>query len=190
MPEPTQPTDEQLLARFATGDRAALGALASRHENNLIGLATGLLDGRRDLAQDAVQEAWVRVIKYSSSFAGQSSFKTWMFRIVINRCRDMRDAGVRALRVEVPAAESSLRLATAEGRDEDVRAALQRLVPSTRLLLLLCYHRDLTHPQAADVLGIPVGTLKSRLNAALNELRGEMGAGMGGKKNERKATTS
>jgi RNA polymerase sigma-70 factor (ECF subfamily) len=192
MPENGQPppTDEHLLARFAAGDRSALGELASRHENSLVGLATGLLDGRRDLAQDAVQEAWVRVIKYAHSFAGQSSFRTWMFRIVINRCRDVR-AGLKTAPVGVPVqavTEGPLRLVTGE-RDEDVRAALQRVAPSVRLLLLLCYHRGLTHPQAADVLGIPVGTLKSRLSAALAELRSEM-KGTKGESEKRKAAAT
>lgn len=182
MPDPDRPTDEQLLARFADGDRAALGELANRHEDNLVGLATGLLGGQRDLAQDAVQESWVRVIKYAGSFKGQSSFKTWMFRIVINRCRDARERGATSAQISAAAklpvestavAESPLRLVNGKS-DDDVSAAVQGLQAHTRLLLLLCYHRGMTHPQAAEVMGIPVGTLKSRLNAALNELRSEL----------------
>ncbi len=185
-PQPTPPSDELLLSRFARGDAAALGELASRHESNLLGLAGGLLDGRADLAQDAVQDAWVRVIKYGKSFAGQSSFRTWIYRIVINRCRDLRsvDPHRRTPTPEptptesaAPANESPLRLVVAEAENEDLRAALRELAPATRLLLLLCYHRGLNHPQAAEVLGIPVGTLKSRLSAALAELRGTLGAG-------------
>ena len=180
MTAPDTLSDEQLLARFTAGDRAALGELAARHENHLVGLATGLLDGRRDLAQDAVQEAWVRVIRYANSFAGQSSFQTWMFRIVINRCRDLRTGLKAAQRADgdpppTGQEEGPLRLVTTD-RPDDVRSALQKLVPSVRLVLLLCYHRGLTHPQAAEVLGIPVGTLKSRLSAALRELRGVLQA--------------
>lgn len=178
MPELPEPPDEQLLARFARGERAALGVLAQRHENNLIGLATGLLDGRADLARDVVQEAWVRVIKYAKSFAGQSTVRTWLYRIVINRCRDLRGSNptgtVRLQSLpesQAPASESPLRLVTDHAGGEDLRAALHRLPAPTRLMLLLCYHRGLTHPQAAEVLGIPVGTLKSRLSAALAELR-------------------
>lgn len=193
MPEPAQFTDEQLLTRFTRGDRAALGLLAARYENSLVGLATGLLSGRADLAQDAVQESWVRVIKYAKSFAGQSSFKTWMFRIVINNCRSMREArmtpspsllgesgggsatpGEGALKAASRSPNSHLRLVAPEVDPEEVIAALASLPAQTRLLLLLCYHRGLTHPQAADVLGIPVGTLKSRLHAALTELRADL----------------
>ena len=80
--------DEHLLARFGAGEVGALGVLAERHEGHLVGLATGLLDGRGDVAQDVVQGAWLRVIRYGKRFEGRSSFRTWMYRIVINGCRD------------------------------------------------------------------------------------------------------
>src|SRR5262245_51157650 len=65
---PVSPTDEDLHARFLRSDREALGQLAQRHEANLLGLASGLLNGRRDLAMEAVQDTWLRVIKYAKSF--------------------------------------------------------------------------------------------------------------------------
>ncbi|MCH8805838.1 MAG: hypothetical protein IH986_07100, partial [Planctomycetes bacterium] len=75
-------SDEQLLERFVKRkDRTALAALAQRHERALLGLAGGLLGGRRELACDAVQETWLRVIRYGESFNGRSSFKTWLYRI-------------------------------------------------------------------------------------------------------------
>lgn len=180
--EASMTTDEQLLARFVRGERAALGTLAERHERNLVGLATGLLDGRVDLAQDAVQESWLRVIRYAKSFEGKSSFRTWVYRVVINRCREIREKGVSGQALiaavperETPLSENPLRLTVAEAGLSEVRAGLRGLNPSARLLVLLCYHRGLTHSEAADVMDIPIGTLKSRLNAALNELRGLLG---------------
>lgn len=56
-----------------------------------------------------------------------------------------------------------------------LRSAVDRLAESHRLIILPCYHRGLTHTEAAEVLAIPVGTLKSRLNAALTELRNSLG---------------
>jgi len=176
--------DEHLLARFGAGEVGGLGVLAERHEGHLVGLATGLLDGRGDVAQDVVQGAWLRVIRYGKRFEGRSSFRTWMYRIVINGCRDVRARArelgseplpADALGEEAPEAENPLRLVAAGAAHEQVRAALRGLSPPVRLLLLLCYHRGLTHPQAAEVMGIPVGTLKSRLNAALSELRTVLG---------------
>ena len=88
----TTASDEQLLKNFAAGERAALGDLACRYELPLLGLAAGLLDGRRHLALDAVQETWLRVIRFAGNFNGRSSFKTWLYRIAINQCHSLRMA--------------------------------------------------------------------------------------------------
>jgi len=178
-------SDEQLLARFHQGDRAALGTLASRYETPLLGLAAGLVDGRVDLAKDAVQEAWLRVIRYGKTFRADCTLRTWLYRIVINRCRDLRQRP--ATHTATPngtlhhpdtqsAVEPPQDTLTRESTNDQLRAALNTLSPQARLLLLLCYHRGLNHPQAAELLDIPLGTLKSRLSAALAELRNHMQA--------------
>src|SRR5512139_3993128 len=86
----TEKTDEQLVKDFVSGRRAALGELARRYERPLLGLARGLLGGRDDLACDAIQETWVRVIRFAGQFAGASSFRTWVYRIAINQCRTLQ----------------------------------------------------------------------------------------------------
>lgn len=162
-------TDEQLLAAAGRGDAAALGVLAGRYEPSLLGLARGLLNGREDAARDAVQDAWVRVIRSARHFAGRSAVKTWLYRIVVNRCHD--------LRAKPPALNGTPDRPAADPPrpDHDMLAALVNdLPPDTRLILLLCYHRGLTHTEAAGVLDIPAGTLKSRLHAALESLRARL----------------
>lgn len=169
-------TDEQLLATFVKGDRAALGELARRHERSLLGLARGLLGGGPAAACDAVQETWVRVIRYGHSFNGRSSFRTWLYRITINRCRDLRR------RAPTPQGDERIAQTPAGGRASDqgsmvaernqtLRDAVERLGEPKREVILLCYHEGMTHELAAAVLEIPLGTLKSRLHAALKELR-------------------
>lgn len=170
------PTDELLLSRFLKGDRDSLAELASRYERRLLGLARGLLDGRRDLACDAVQETWIRVLRYGSSFNGRSSFKTWIYRVAINQCRNIRKSQSRAEIATNSTIESMEpdedRRAQAPGDEiSDIRNALGRLEQQKVDIILLCYHAGLTRKQAADILQIPPGTLKSRLHAALNELR-------------------
>lgn len=175
--------DLVLLKRVAAGQKDALGELARKYEPALVGLATGLLGGREDLARDAVQDSWVRVIRYAHGFQERSSVKTWLYRIVINRCKDLRarrtmaalpeqDFGVarRGIGVDASQDDAPHRLNGTE-RAAALHLAVAGLPAPTRLLLLLCYHHNLTHEQAADVLEIPLGTLKSRLNTALNELR-------------------
>lgn len=172
------PTDEQLLAEFTGGRASALGDLAGRYERALLGLASGLLRGRRDLAGDAVQETWVRVIRFAKQFAGRSRFKTWIYRILVNQCHSLLSTlptnadGPPATTIAQPQSdrESGLAPELAE-RDQAVRAAVQRLSRDQQVVVLLCYHSGMTHEQAAEILEIPVGTLKSRLHAALGELR-------------------
>ena len=172
----TNGTDEQLIRRFAHGDRAALGALAEQYEGPLLGLAAGLLGREQTLARDAVQETWLRVIRFGDRFDGRSSFKTWLYRIAINQCNSLRaarpafggeklDASAKSNAQAPDAAAES-----AESR-RTVREAVDQLGADQRLVVLLCYHEGMTHTQAAEILEIPVGTLKSRLHAALTDLR-------------------
>lgn len=169
-------TDEQLLSDFVGGRRNALGELARRYERSLLGLASGVLGGAEALACDAVQETWVRIIRFAPKFNGRSSFKTWVYRIALNQCRNMRSARGAALQspddaaADPPAATGDDPIVASERADR-LRAAVDALTADKQEILLLCYHEGLTHAEAAEVLDIPVGTLKSRLHAALESLR-------------------
>ncbi len=176
-------SDEALLAEFVSGRKAALGELASRYERPLLGLARGLLRGRGDLAQDAVQETWVRVIRFGGRFNGRSRFKTWLYRIAVNQCHTLSNSaagGVGAAVGRSATAQDAERLDRPEQVAEStercavLRRAVDELTEDQRMVLLLCYHEGMTHGEAAELLEIPVGTLKSRLNAALNELRARL----------------
>lgn len=178
MPRSDQ-TDEQLLGAFARGDDAALGELAERYEGALLALARGIV-GRDDLASDAVQDAWLRVIRAAKCFDGRSSFKTWVYRIVINRCLDVRANAARAAANGLhhasgvgSGANASDHAATGERLDQ-LREAMRALEPGQRVILMLCYQDRVGHDAAAQILGIPVGTLKSRLHGALESLRAAM----------------
>ncbi len=179
----TTDPDVLLLKRFSRGEDAALGELALRHERGLLGLAMGML-GDSDLARDAVQEMWVRVIRSAAHFQGQSSVKTWLYRIVINRCldmraarrRDMSQAGMAEGERFTPLDINTLERAEADEGRARVRSAVQRLSDGQQIVLMLSYHDGMTHEIGAEVLGIPVGTFKSRLHGALVALRERLGA--------------
>lgn len=177
-------SDERLLADFAAGHRAALGELARRYETALLGLCAGVLGGARDLACDAVQETWIRVIRFASQFDGKSSFKTWLYRIAINQCLSLRRVNARsgcAVRDlgsvshdrSVGIAQLPESTATVSESNGVLRAAVELLPAERRDAVLLCYHAGMTHEQAAEILEIPLGTLKSRLHAALADLRAQ-----------------
>ncbi|MFQ5503064.1 MAG: RNA polymerase sigma factor [Phycisphaerae bacterium] len=187
-------SDETLLTEFVKGRRAALGELARRYEQALLGLTGGLLGGRQDLARDAVQETWVRVIRFGERFDGRSRFKTWLYRIAINRCHSLsaeaaewaassqRNENAAEIEVSLEREDRKTtqpdRAAQTAERDGALRRTVEQLGPDKRNVLLLCYHKGLTHPEAAEILDIPIGTLKSRLNAALEELRGRLSSEM------------
>lgn len=169
-------SDEQLLKDFAGGNQAALGVLAERYEPPLLGLATGILNGQQSLAFDAVQETWLRVIRFAGDFNGRSSFKTWLYRIAINQCHSLRAAqqpSPTTVELEhLPARhEPPGHPAEAAERSAALRAAVAGLGHDRGCIVLLCYHEGMTHEQVAEILDIPIGTLKSRLHAALEELR-------------------
>lgn len=176
-------SDEELLEAFRRGERQAFGVLASRHEPALLGLARGLLGGSNALASEAVQDAWVRVIRHAQTFDGRASVRTWLYRIVINRCRDVNARERRATAIarafairRAPRRVSDETLSP--GISEDLGAilpALATLPEDRREVVVLVYGRGLTHEAAADVLAIPLGTVKSRLHAALRHLRQECG---------------
>ncbi len=169
-------TDEALLAAFLGGKSDALGALAERYEAPLLGLCCGIVGGERDLAADAVQETWLRVIRFGERFDRRSSLKTWLYRIAINQCRTLLAARRDVESDEVLRASAARDGPPAAGvelsdRIDLLRRAVARLDEDRRVIVLLCYHAAMTHEQAAEILELPLGTLKSRLHAALNELR-------------------
>lgn len=192
--------DEALLSRFIDeGDRYALGELAKRYERSLLALAGSILSGYGiapgvawEESCDLVQETWLQVIRKGASFAGRSRFKTWLYRVVINLCKN-RSAAIGRQRVG-EARLLKMKEGERKGEDEregetetptawlerlekqrDLVRALANLASGQREILLLCYHGGMSHTQAAEILEIPVGTLKSRLHAALNELRRILG---------------
>ncbi|TVQ31047.1 MAG: RNA polymerase sigma factor [Phycisphaeraceae bacterium] len=171
-------SDAELLRAFVEGERSALGDLAERHERAMLGLARGLLWGRDDLALDAVQECWTRVIRYAHRFRGRSAVKTWLYRIVVHCCADERAKIGRRSAVESgeDRSDEAAFHTGADGMELDerqaaLREAISELSDDRRIAVLLCHHAGLTHREAARVVGVPMGTMKSRLHAAMTELR-------------------
>lgn len=170
-------SDEMLLARFVSGDDNALGELAGRYERAMVGLARGLV-GSDHLAREAVQETWVRVIRFAGSYDGRASVKTWMYTILTNKCRDLRTTERNRSRRErerraAPSTPEHERL------DPRVAAAVSELEEPGRETLILCFCRGMTHSQAADILGVPIGTVKSRVHKAMARLRERLGVATG-----------
>jgi RNA polymerase sigma-70 factor, ECF subfamily len=162
-------TDEALLTAIRGGSRAAWGELFARHADAAWRTAFAVVrDHAR--AEDIVQDAFLRAIRSADRFDRQRPFRPWLLRIVTNRAVDV-------LRHEQFATPGAVERTDAVGDDgdgdpADVRAALARLDPDRRAVVVLRYWLDLAPSEIADRLEVPIGTVWSRLSRALDELGG------------------
>ncbi len=164
-----EPTDEALAARLQAGDTAAFETLVRRHERRLYNLAYRML-GRPDDARDAVQDALLSCYRRIETFRADARFTTWMHRIVVNACYDMLRKRVPEPvdPAELPEAPSAGHLlgdpAEAAAATADVHRGLQHVPVEFRAALVLHDLLDVSVEDVADALGVPVGTVKSRLH--------------------------
>ena len=158
-------SDGELLARHAGGDAAAFGVLVARHRDRAWAVALRTLGNPADAA-DAVQDAFVKAYRTAGTFRGDALFSTWLHRIVVNACLDLMRRG-RA-RPAVPLDETAA--AIADSADPvarldlgyDVVAALQRISEDQRLAIVLVDVEGYSVEEAAAMLDVPTGTVKSR----------------------------
>jgi RNA polymerase sigma-70 factor (ECF subfamily) len=165
-----QPSDAELLRSHVEGDPDAFGQLFLRHRDRLWAVAIRTLSDPEEAA-DAVQDAMISAFRRADSFRGDSAVTTWLHRIVINACLDrLRRKGARPVTAGTdertldslaignarpdPAADSDTAL--------DVAAALRRLVPDQQAALVLVDMLGYPVATAAEILGVSVGTVKSR----------------------------
>jgi RNA polymerase sigma factor (sigma-70 family) len=170
-------TDEQLLRRVAQRrDADALGQLYLRHRTGLLALAHRLI-GDWHAAEDLVQDALVTVWGRAARFEGRSTVRSWLYGVVryhaLNRRRQrpLPLADTATDLDEVASDEhgpEALSLA-AVTRDQ-LAAAMERLPEHHREIITLAFVAELTQPEIAEVLGVPVGTVKSRLHRARRDL--------------------
>ena len=153
-------SDAALLRAHVAGDASAFDALVRRHRDRLWAVALRTLGDREDAA-DAVQEALISAFRNAGSFRGDSAVTTWLHRIVMNACFDRIRRHKSRPTVELPDAELA---ATPVDTDTslDVRDALARLPEDQRAAIVLVDLEGFSVADAADVLDVPIGTVKSR----------------------------
>jgi RNA polymerase sigma-70 factor (ECF subfamily) len=157
--------DATLMRRHVDGDPDAFGEIVRRHRDRLWAVAIRTL-GNPDDAADALQDALVNAFRRAATFRAESAVTTWLHRIVVNACLDrVRRSAARpvvALTADVdvsspgpdPGMQTALRL--------DVQAALATLPPEQRVPLVLVDMEGYPVSEVAEMLGCPVGTVKSR----------------------------
>jgi len=186
--------DLEALEAFRAGREDAFDGLVQRHQGRVFRLACRLL-GDRDAALDAAQETFVKAWKALGRFEGKARFSTWLTRIAINQCRnELRKRGTvkhtRPLSLDepLPGTEVSRGASLAspeagvweQARGREVRAAfaevMRALEPEAREILILTEVETLSYEGIAELLDVPVGTVRSRLHRARSEVRRRMGA--------------
>jgi RNA polymerase sigma-70 factor (ECF subfamily) len=183
-------SDEDLLARFQKGQTEAFGVLVARYERELYGYLRRYL-GDGTLAEDVFQNTFMQLCVKVSQYEPGRPVKPWLYTIATNQAIDAlrrqsrhqavsldryhEDTGNGEVRTLMESLESRTEgpqdLAEGQERRERIRASVDRLPDFLRQVLLLAYYQGLKYREIADILDIPVGTVKSRLHAALVKLQ-------------------
>jgi RNA polymerase sigma-70 factor (ECF subfamily) len=166
------PPGDGLVCEARNGDRQGQRRLYDACRERVYRLAYRMV-GRED-APDVTQQAFLQVFQSISRFAGQSRFETWLFRIVLNECYQLRRRRSRrpaySLCDDIMDAEPGQERAA--DASEMLERALSKLQPDLRSIFLLREIEHLGYDAIAETLGIPAGTVASRLNRARRELQG------------------
>lgn len=168
------------MIRVTAGESAAFAVVYERHSTVAYSLAYRMC-GRQSAAEDVVQEAFLSAWRRASSYdPTRGSLRTWLLGIVHHRAVDAlrRSGGDIRRRVDTPVEEFELEsgdrvdVEVAQRDDaEIVRDALSDLPTDQRKVIELAYYSGYTHTEIADVLGVPVGTVKGRMRLGLSKLR-------------------
>jgi len=162
-----------LVERASQGDHEAFGVLVGAHLARL-DLASRLILRDAELARDAVQEAMLRAWRNLRGLRDPGRFDAWLHRLTVNACLDIaRQRRGRVVEIEfTPLHDVAVPDASTRVTDADyVERMLAVIDPAQRAVVVLHYYLDLTLPETAAALGIPLGTAKSRLNRALDAMR-------------------
>jgi RNA polymerase sigma-70 factor (ECF subfamily) len=178
-------TDVELLREHLAGGSDAFEVLIRRYSDELFGFLCRFV-GNAAAADDVIQEAFVQVHLAAESFDQSRAFRPWLYTIAANKARDHLRSRARRHEYSLDAAgtdesgttgaqtidSGEASLSDEAERDEQsaaVRAVVDEMPDHLRLILVLGYFQQLPYAQIADVLEIPVGTVKSRLHAAVNQ---------------------
>ncbi|HKI03051.1 MAG TPA: sigma-70 family RNA polymerase sigma factor [Thermoanaerobaculia bacterium] len=173
--------DVELVERHRCGDIQAFDEVYARFGEMVYNLALRL-SGNREEAADLTQEIFLRIYRHLGSFGGRSTLKTWVFRIAINHCRDRLSRHIPSMQSidagfeegGVPIADpgrgpEELAVAADEGRR--VMAGLGRIPQVFREAVVLRDLEGLSYEEIAEVLGVRVGTVRSRIARGREQLR-------------------
>lgn len=168
--------EQSVVARVAGGDRAALTELYERYRRPLLGYLLHLTPDR-GLAEEILQDTVLAVWQSAQSYEGRASVRGWLFGIARRQAHNtLRRRGpsvvdpsfLNSMTTADPAPEE---VALARATAEELAAAIERLAPIHREVLILTFAHGLSYQELGEVLDVPIGTVKSRLSNAKRSLR-------------------
>ena len=172
-----QLTDEQLMARAKAGNDAAFEELYHRYARRLKGFFFLQLGGDEELAADATHDVFLRAYEARNRYQEGKNVSTWLFTIAYNICRNhyrnnAYETQLLATLDAEPISDEQIEVQLdAAALDDALAQALSELPPPLHQLFSLHYQEELTIPQVAEIVGIPEGTVKSRLHKTMNIIR-------------------
>ena len=172
-----QLTDEQLMARAKAGNDAAFEELYHRYARRLKGFFFLQLGGDEELAADATHDVFLRAYEARNRYQEGKSVSTWLFTIAYNICRNHYRSNAYETQLSAtldaePISDEQIEIQLdAAALDDALAQVLSELPPPLHQLFSLHYQEELTIPQVAEIVGIPEGTVKSRLHKTMNIIR-------------------
>jgi RNA polymerase sigma-70 factor (ECF subfamily) len=183
----TPPTDVQLVERALGGDEEAYGLLVAHHERRVYNLVARMLRHPAE-AQEVTQEVFIRAFRHLASFDPAHKFSNWILRIARNAAIDTlrrrepewvslegdEERAGPADTLAAPKGEEGPQLVERREAARALEAALARLRPEYREVIILRYHEDLGYEEIAEITGQPLGSVKSNLHRARAQMAVEM----------------
>jgi RNA polymerase sigma-70 factor, ECF subfamily len=174
-------TEQYLIQRAQKGNQEAFGALVTEHQSYVYNLAVRVLKNEEE-ALDLTQETFVRAWTALPNFRGQSQFRTWLYRIVTNLCYNRLPSVRRSLNelgddviTEIPETDLTFDNPARGVESRELRLylhqAIDHLDENYRLLISLRYQNELSYEEIAAMLNLPLGTVKTGLFRAKEQLR-------------------
>lgn len=192
-----KPSDAELLQRYAKGDEDAFSEVVNRYKNGLYGFLRRFLN-RTDLIEDVFQETFLQLYTSRDSFDSARPLRPWLFTIAANKAKDALRKQQRTSAVtigtisqgdEISFDDMLNSLASDQTRPyeelekdetaERIREVIANMPPAAREILILAYFNKFSYKQMAQILSIPIGTVKSRLHTAVARFAKEYKAAIG-----------
>ena len=188
-------TDEDLMINFQAGDAKAMEELFARYQKPLFNFFYRMV-GRREIAEDLVQETFIKLCRFGSTFRGaDAKFSTWLYSVASNQCRDHLRHVARRPEMTLGEFEQNLTESDAESADpmphsgsspvedhvirmelrETLKKAVNALPEKERTALILREYQGLEYKDIAQVLGCPLGSVKVLIFRARQRLRSRLG---------------